>query len=471
MTPFEPDGVYTGIPYRVLPDASIETMMPGGLVKFKNIDQLLATVNGGTAISIITHSVLPNEVLANLGDQKANVPAVATPLDYHSILLNALKNPQQNSSQYAVVYEQQRFNGYSSMGLADLARHIHEIALAVVRIEANALNDRPGQLYREQTEPHETASSLPSSAVDDRFSLPYREQTESIDTAHSSSSNALQILPPRSAPPLYPALHQFQQREEFQYGPRPEEVVLYARGPNLFIGFLLLIMIFIGTAVIAGTLWTSSKVSPPTEVADNSPRTSDPPAKQSSSNDGGAGATDATPQVPFPLPTSYGVYALSDNKLVELKTLPINVPDARVALSAELKTPSPTVISDQKPSFILFRRDLLNDAPQKVILRVVAHMARETKFIDGKATVTKIDGAWRIRNISYELKVSPVPGQHEMIIAGADNNVSLPAGRYVLVLNRVGYDFTVKGPVTSPAQCIEWFQTVNGSIFSECRSL
>ena len=43
MTPFEPDGVYNSIPYRVLPDCSIEAMMPGGLVKFKDMDQLVAT--------------------------------------------------------------------------------------------------------------------------------------------------------------------------------------------------------------------------------------------------------------------------------------------------------------------------------------------------------------------------------------------------------------------------------------------
>ena len=42
MTAFESDGVYAGIPYRVHPDASIEAMMLGGLIKFKNMDQFLA---------------------------------------------------------------------------------------------------------------------------------------------------------------------------------------------------------------------------------------------------------------------------------------------------------------------------------------------------------------------------------------------------------------------------------------------
>ena len=42
VTPFEPDGVYNSVPYRVLPDCSIEAMMPGGLVKFKDMELHLA---------------------------------------------------------------------------------------------------------------------------------------------------------------------------------------------------------------------------------------------------------------------------------------------------------------------------------------------------------------------------------------------------------------------------------------------
>ena len=58
MTPFEPDGVYNSIPYRVLPDCSIEAMMPGGLVKFKNMDQLVATSTSAPADINLAHSQL-----------------------------------------------------------------------------------------------------------------------------------------------------------------------------------------------------------------------------------------------------------------------------------------------------------------------------------------------------------------------------------------------------------------------------
>ena len=173
--------------------------------------------------------------------------------------------------------------------------------------------------------------------------------------------------------------------------------------------------------------------------------------------------------LPYPLPTSFGIYALGNNKLTELHPLPIGIPDARVALSAEIKQPSATEITDNNPAFILFRRDLLNNAPQTVALRVVARVVRETKIVNAKATVTTIDGTWRIRNVSRELKVSPVPGQPEMVIARAADNAPLDAGRYALVLNRVGYDFSIAGPEKSLEFCLEGFETSSGSIFNPCR--
>jgi len=125
MTPFESDGVYAGIPYRVLPDASIEAMMPGGLVKFKNIDQLLASANGALAKSNVTRPIISFDTP---GERIANVPAPAEQLDYYSILVEAIKKTEQNSAQLRqMVYERARFNfkrdvlfGHSSLGLSDL---------------------------------------------------------------------------------------------------------------------------------------------------------------------------------------------------------------------------------------------------------------------------------------------------------------------------------------------------------------
>ncbi len=465
MAPFEPDGVYAGIPYRVHPDASVEAMLPGGLVKFKNLDQLLATVEGTPAIQIVTRTLLPYDALKNLGNRNGNVPALRT-------------SPRQNGTQAQPgMHELERVelvpsahSSYSSMSatdlaqhITDLAQHINEIALAVAHIEANSTDDRRGLSYQKRTERVDTVQSFSNSAGDDRSDPHNLEQVELLDAEHSSSSNAIQVLPSRSIPREYPGLHPVHRLDGFQSNQQPEEVVLYARGRNLFFGILLVGIVFIGATIALATLWQFLKGPAPIEVTNSAGKSAAQPIIPASS-------IDTSPKLPFSLPTSYGIYALSDNKLFELQTLPISVPDARVALSAELKKPSTITILDNKPAFILFRRDLLNNAPQKVTLRVVARMERETKFIDGKPIVTKLDEGWRVRNKSYDLKVSPVDGQREMVIARPEDNLSLPAGRYALVLNRVGYDFTVKGPITSPEQCLERFETTNGAVFSECKA-
>jgi hypothetical protein len=231
----------------------------------------------------------------------------------------------------------------------------------------------------------------------------------------------------------------------------------------------------------AGMMWSSRRLPIQSAEVGEAVKTTAPPksentapAKQANTalakQGDGKEVNNIQTALPYPLPASFGIYALSNSELTELQTLPISVPDPRIALSAEITKPSGTTISDNKPAFILFRRELLNSAPQTLALRVVARVARETKIVSGKASVTEIDGTWRVRNISHELKVSPVPGQPEMIIARAADDAPLPAGRYALVLNRVGYDFTIKGDSTAPEFCVEGFEASNGSIFSQCRS-
>ena len=173
----------------------------------------------------------------------------------------------------------------------------------------------------------------------------------------------------------------------------------------------------------------------------------------------------------LPLPTAFGVYAMSNGMLNELDTLPIKVPDPRVALSAEIKQPSRVVLPDGRVVFIVFRRDLVNSAPQKVAVRVVARVARAVTLTVGKAVSTDLDSSWRIRANAYDFKVSPLPENREMIaIRPEEDDFSLPAGRYALALGGAGYDFSVDGPVTAAAQCLESFEALNGPVFSECRS-
>jgi hypothetical protein len=172
----------------------------------------------------------------------------------------------------------------------------------------------------------------------------------------------------------------------------------------------------------------------------------------------------------LPLPSSYGIYAVSDKRLIELEPLPIRAPDVRVRLSAEITKPSSTKLPNGKITFVVFRRDLVNSAPQKVTVRVVARVMRAITLIAGKTVASEIDGAWRIRNNSYEYKVAPLGENREMIAIQPETaDFTLPAGRYALVISGLAYDFTVDGLITAAEQCLESFEAVNGLIFNECR--
>ena len=55
-----------------------------------------------------------------------------------------------------------------------------------------------------------------------------------------------------------------------------------------------------------------------------------------------------------------------------------------------------------------------------------------------------------------------------MIVIKPDPDFVLTPGRYALVLNGLGYDFTVAGPITAPEHCLEQVDTLNGAMLSEC---
>jgi hypothetical protein len=172
----------------------------------------------------------------------------------------------------------------------------------------------------------------------------------------------------------------------------------------------------------------------------------------------------------FPLPSDYGVYALSNEALSELYTLPERVPDKRIAVSTPVSESSRTTLPDGKARFIVFRRDLVGNAPDRVEIRVVARVARAISFdAKGRPNIASISDSWNIRNVSHEFRVRPVAGNPEMLLIQSDKpDFVLPAGRYVLVLKDQGYDFTVAGKVAEPAQCLERTDAVNGSFYSEC---
>jgi hypothetical protein len=179
------------------------------------------------------------------------------------------------------------------------------------------------------------------------------------------------------------------------------------------------------------------------------------------------------PNMPnIPMPSAYGIYAVSNGQLTELDLLPIKVPDQRVAISAPISTPSRAHLPIGQLEFVVYRRDLASDAPDRVAVRIVAQVMRALTFDSaGKPKVTKVDDSWVVRGNSYQMRVAPVPDNPEMILIRPEHaEFVFPAGRYALVLKNVAYDFTLDGPITDAAHCLERTDALNSPIYSECRN-
>jgi len=67
--------------------------------------------------------------------------------------------------------------------------------------------------------------------------------------------------------------------------------------------------------------------------------------------------------------------------------------------------------------------------------------------------------------------VAPVMEHPEMVLLRPDDpNFVFPSGRYALVLKGQAFDFTVAGPITEAAHCLERTEAANGTFYSECRN-
>ena len=123
----------------------------------------------------------------------------------------------------------------------------------------------------------------------------------------------------------------------------------------------------------------------------------------------------------IPTPSEYGAYAVVNGKLTELGQLPIKVPDPRVAISAPITVPSQAHLSSGQLQFVVFRRDLMDNAPDRVSVRVVAQVMRALTFDSkGHANTTDVEQSWVIRNHSYQMRVAPFGHNPEMIIIRSD---------------------------------------------------
>ncbi|MDE5445712.1 hypothetical protein GWG65_30750 [Bradyrhizobium sp. CSA207] len=174
-------------------------------------------------------------------------------------------------------------------------------------------------------------------------------------------------------------------------------------------------------------------------------------------------------QPSMPLPTTFGVYALSEGQLQELKPVPGKIPDRRVAISAAINTPSATTLTSGDVKFIVFRPDGGVDASGTEV-RVVAKVSRAMGVdATGKAAMVSTGDSWVIRSMSYLYKVGPIEDQPRMLLLQSEQDgFTLSPGRYVVVVKGMGYDFSVAGMVTDPNQCVERINATNGAFYSPC---
>ena len=140
---------------------------------------------------------------------------------------------------------------------------------------------------------------------------------------------------------------------------------------QLIIAAVLGVLIY--TVIVSPSMlgfWGLRHAAAPTKTATASSIVSDAHAPSDSSPGAGIIRGPKTPS--FPVPSEYGAFALSNGQLTELESLQMRVPDPRVAISPVISTPSRTHLPAGKLQFILFRRDLANAAPDRVMLRVIA---------------------------------------------------------------------------------------------------
>jgi hypothetical protein len=172
----------------------------------------------------------------------------------------------------------------------------------------------------------------------------------------------------------------------------------------------------------------------------------------------------------IPIPVTYGVYALTDGQLTELQPLPIRIPEAKIEISGTISSPSTTKLPNGRTQFIAFRRDLVNNAPEKVVVRVVAQVMHPSPISNGPSAPTRSDTSWIVRGIFYEMKVAPINGNPAMIlIHPANPDFSFPPGRYALTLKSMAYDFTVDGPIPDMTQCVERSDEGTAPDYVKCR--
>jgi hypothetical protein len=339
--------------------------------------------------------------------------------DYHSALASVVMGAARNNSQLrTMIYELAR---------SKLRERLRRQAKTVSHSE------RARQLLALEKAIEQIEADLEKGAPSDGFSR--------VDAFAPAGYPSVEILPPaRDRTRLSEARYELTSLRN----PRPSSSLV----PSML---TLLSAAILGAAAYIGIqhgfLWSGqSRIERDQNIADYTTSSSNRPV--------------------VPMPTAFGVYALTDGQLTELQPLPIRIPLPGVAISGKISSPSTTKLAVGRAQFIVFRRELVKNLPEKIEVRVVAQVMNAKR-----GSVTTIsETTWAVRGISYEMKVAPIHGNPAMIlIHPANPDFSLPAGRYALALNTAGYDFSVDGPITDSAQCIELNEETAALEYTECR--
>jgi hypothetical protein len=401
--------------------------------------------------------------------------------DYISVILRAIEKAENDPVHLrSLIYDLSRLslgkhllNNYRLLGSEGLQRHLHDLETAINQIEDMSQKQLADPSKVPRLEPAVRSSSQAVITVRDSFgdaifddgwldNAPVALRQGSDGVVHDTRG-VTKILQPS---------------EIWQPGFARDPKSNRAR-PDFWWGVQLASAALIGVCIYAVMLVRSNLFFPGLNSYSQAAQVSQGVAVASiAPNAAGPGVPSAVHpsagrSLGFPLPSVYGVYAVSEGKLYELDQLAMRVPDPRVRISAMISEPSRVTVPEGKLNFVIYRRDLAASAPVEVFVRVVAQVRRQMTFSGaGPPTTTDIRGQWAVRSKSYTYRVAPVEDSPETIVLRpGDPELNLSPGRYVLVLAGQGYDFTVAGKVTDVAQCLERSSVVGGEVYSECRTV
>jgi hypothetical protein len=398
--------------------------------------------------------------------------------EFPKIDKDRMVSPHAQEIEYALIL--QRMIATVKEDPQQLRLTIYEFARARLKIDTS---------WAEESERKRLAASLETAIQGVEEFSARREEKDRLPPANPqvqlatggppAGHSSMSIAPVRPVPSAPPTVEILEPQRIYR---RPDVQPVVERGTSTLLStlarFCIGVLLFAAVATLAyhkqrlpawpGSLNFFAMPSKVAKVA--APSVARAPQPASAPADANTRVAPSATTLPFPVPTDYGIYALSNTTLSELFLLPERVPDKRIAVSTPVDQPSRTILPDGKVRFILFRRDLVGNAPDRIEVRVVARVVRALTF-DAKGTpnLSPVSDIWNIRDVSHEFRVRPITGNPEMLLVQPDKpDFALSPGRYVLVLREQGYDFTVSGKVTDLAQCLERTDAANGSFYSEC---